>query len=52
MKIHSKGTLVSDDIGLDRDVNDLSGGQKNENTTWLNFFLEKPDILLLDEPTN
>ena len=38
------------DIGLDRDVTDLSGGQRTKVLAEL--LLEKPDILLLDEPTN
>ncbi|MDF2483914.1 MAG: heme transporter ATP-binding protein [Herbinix sp.] len=43
--------LGLDELGLDIDVTDLSGGQRTKLLLG-KLLLEKPDILLLDEPTN
>ncbi|MEG0592171.1 MAG: ABC-F family ATP-binding cassette domain-containing protein [Coprobacillus sp.] len=43
--------LGLNDIGLDKDVNDLSGGQRSK-VLLTKLLLENPMILILDEPTN
>lgn len=45
------GGLGLRDIGLDRVVNDLSGGQRSK-VLLTKLLLQNPTILLLDEPTN